>query len=75
MTRLGAGHSVPWYHEPGRLLGPDVPQLGGFTVFGAPVRWLWLVPISERERLLSAERGSASLVTQLAAQRRSWVAG
>jgi hypothetical protein len=94
---LGAGHSVPWYHEastfplagsgggansavllldePGRLLGPDVPQLGGFTVSGAPVRWLWLVPITERERLLAAERGSASLVTQLAAQRRSWVAG
>ena len=60
---------------PGRLLGPDVPHLGGFTVSGAPVRWLWLVPISERERLLSAERGSGSLVTQLAAQRRSWVAG
>jgi hypothetical protein len=93
VTWLGAGHSVPWYHEPGtfplgggnsavllldepgRLLGPDVPQLGGFTVSGAPVRWLWLVPISERERLLAAERGSGSLVTQLAAQRRSWVAG
>jgi hypothetical protein len=93
VTWLGAGHSVPWYHEPGtfplgggnsavllldepgRLLGPDVPQLGGFTVAGAPVRWLWLVPISERERLLAAERGSGSLVTQLAAQRRSWVAG
>ena len=93
VTWLGAGHSVPWYHEPGtfplgggnsavllldepgRLIGPDVPQLGGFTVSGAPVRWLWLVPISERERLLAAERGSGSLVTQLAAQRRSWVSG
>jgi hypothetical protein len=93
VTWLGAGHSVPWYHEPGtfplgggnaavlllddpsRLLGPDVPSLGGFTVAGAPVRWLWLVPVSERERLLAAERGSASLVTQLAAQRRSWVCG
>jgi hypothetical protein len=94
VTWLGAGHSVPWYHEPGtfplggtgggnsavllldepgRLLGPDVPQLGGFTVSGAPVRWLWLVPISERERLLAADRGSGRLVTQLAAQRRSWV--
>ena len=30
-------------------------------------------PISERERLFAKERGSASLVTQLAAQRRSWV--
>jgi hypothetical protein len=95
VTWLGAGHSVPWYHEPGtfplgggsggnsavllmdepgRLLGPEVPQLGGFTVSGAPVRWLWLVPITERERLLAADRGSGSLVTQLAAQRRSWVA-
>jgi len=32
-------------------------------------------PISERERLFAKERGSASLVTQLAAQRRSWVVG
>jgi Suppressor of fused protein (SUFU) len=72
----GSGYSaVLLLDEPGRLLGPDVPQLGGFTVSGAPVRWLWLVPISERERLLAAERGSGSLVTQLAAQRRSWVAG
>jgi hypothetical protein len=93
VTWLGAGHSVPWYHEPGtfplgglnagvlllddptRLLGPDVPQLGGFRVAGAPVRWLWLVPVSERERALAAERGSASLITQLASQRRSWVCG
>jgi hypothetical protein len=94
VTWLGAGHGVPWYHEPstfplrgssgdnaavllldepGALLGPEVPPLGGFTVSGAPVRWLWVVPISERERLLAADRGSASLVTQLAAQRRSWV--
>ncbi len=93
VTWLGAGHSVPWYHEPGtfplgggntgvlllddpsRLLGPEVPRLDGFAVSGAPVRWLWLVPVSERERMLAAERGSASLVTQLAAQRRSWVSG
>jgi hypothetical protein len=93
MTWLGAGHSVPWYHEaatfplrggheaillldePGRLLGPEVPSLGGFAVSDAPVRWLWIVPISGRERLLAADRGSGSLVTQLAAQRRSWVCG
>jgi hypothetical protein len=92
VTWLGAGHGVPWYHEPhtfplgggnaavlllddpGGLLGPDVPALDGFTVSGAPVRWLWLVPVTERERLLAADRGAASLVTQLAAQRRSWVA-
>jgi Suppressor of fused protein (SUFU) len=39
------------------------------------VRWLWIVPITERERLLAKERGAGSLVTQLAAQRRSWVLG
>ena len=27
------------------------------TVADAPVHWLWIVPISERERLLAAERG------------------
>jgi hypothetical protein len=37
------------------------------------VRWLWLIPINERERRLAMQRSSASLVTQLAAQRRSWV--
>jgi Suppressor of fused protein (SUFU) len=38
-----------------------------------PVRWLWIVPITERERRVAAERGSGSLVNQLTAQRRSWV--
>jgi hypothetical protein len=32
-----------------------------------------VVPISEQERLVAKEQGSASLITQLAAQRRSWV--
>jgi hypothetical protein len=62
-------------HEPGRLLGPEVPDLAGFSFSGEPVRWLWIIPVSERERLLAAERGLDSLVSQLAAQRRSWVAG
>jgi Suppressor of fused protein (SUFU) len=69
----GENAAVLLLDEPGALLGPDVPPLGGFTVSGAPVRWLWVVPISERERLLAADRGSGRLVTQLAAQRRSWV--
>jgi hypothetical protein len=91
VTWLGAGHSIPWYHEPstfplgggnaailllddpGQLIGPDVPVLDGFSMGGGPVRWLWIVPVSERERLLAANRGSASLITHLAAQRRSWV--
>ncbi|MGH3273985.1 MAG: suppressor of fused domain protein [Streptosporangiaceae bacterium] len=73
---LGGGYAaVLLLDEPDALLGPEVPLLPGFTVSGAPVRWLWLVPITERERLLAAERGSASLVTHLAAQRRSWVTG
>ena len=93
MTWIGAGHSIPWYHQPAtfplgggndavllldypaRLIGPDAPRLDGFTVASAPVRWLWIVPINERERLFAAGRGTGSLVTQLAAQRRSWVIG
>lgn len=73
---LGGGNAaVLLLDDPGRLIGPDVPSLGGFTVADAPVRWLWVVPVSERERLLAAERGSGSLITQMAAQRRSWVCG
>jgi Suppressor of fused protein (SUFU) len=93
VTWLGAGHSIPWYHDPatfplgggneailllddpGRLPGPDTPRLDGFRSADEPVRWLWVVPISERERRLAAERGSASLINQLTAQRRNWVYG
>jgi hypothetical protein len=91
VTWLGAGHSIPWYHEPstfplgggnaailllddpGQLIGPDIPVLDGFKMAGGPVRWLWIVPITERERVMAAGRGSVSLITHLAAQRRSWV--
>jgi hypothetical protein len=59
--------------SPAALLGPEPPDLSGFTFAGDPVRWLWIVPISERDRQLAKERGSASLVNRLAAQRRSWV--
>jgi Suppressor of fused protein (SUFU) len=73
---LGGGNeAVLLLDEPGGLLGPDPPDLSGFTFGGDPVRWLWIVPISERERLLAKDRGSASLVNQMAAQRRSFVAG
>jgi Suppressor of fused protein (SUFU) len=73
---LGGGNAgVLLLAEPGDLLGPDVPELSGFSFGGEPVRWLWIIPISERERLLAAERGAGSLVTQLAAQGRSWVIG
>lgn len=72
---LGGGNeAVLLLDQPGALIGPDVPSLSGFSFEGEPVRWLWVVPVSERERLLARERGAASLITQLAAQRRSWVA-
>jgi Suppressor of fused protein (SUFU) len=73
---LGGGNeTVLLLHQPGALIGPEVPDLSGFSFGGEPVRWLWIIPISARERQLAAERGPASLVNQLAAQRRSWVAG
>jgi hypothetical protein len=73
---LGSGYeAVLLLDDPSALLGPEVPDLSGFTVGGDPVRWLWILPITERERLLAKERGAASLITQLAAQRRSWVTG
>jgi Suppressor of fused protein (SUFU) len=73
---LGGGNeAVLLLDDPSGLVGPDVPDLSGFKFGGDPVRWLWVVPITERERLLAKERGSASLVTELAAQRRSWIVG
>jgi hypothetical protein len=71
---LGGGYdAVLLLDNPSQLLGPEPPDMSGFTFGGDPVRWLWVLPITERERLLAQERGAASLVTQLAAQRRNWV--
>jgi hypothetical protein len=71
---LGNGYEgVLLLDEPGALLGPDAPDLSGFAFGGDPVRWLWVIPISERDRQLAKERGSASLVNRLAAARRSWI--
>jgi hypothetical protein len=71
---LGGGNeAILLVDDPSRLPGPEVPRLDGFRSSNEPVRWLWLIPINERERKLARERSSASLVTQLAAQRRSWV--
>ena len=75
---LGGGEgneSVLLLDSPGVLPGPQPPDLSGFAFGGDPVRWLWVVPISERDRQLAKERGSASLVTRLAEQRKSWVIG
>src|ERR1019366_1554213 len=71
----GGNEAVLLLAEPGALIGPEVPDLDRFTVSSEPVRWLWIIPVSAPERALATERGPASLVTQLAAQRRSWVAG
>jgi hypothetical protein len=71
---LGSGYEgVLLLDEPGALIGPEAPDLSGFAFGGDPVRWLWVIPISERDRQLAKERGSASLINRLAAARRSWV--
>jgi hypothetical protein len=73
---LGGGNeAILLLDDPARLPGPDAPRLDGFRSADEPVRWLWAVPISERERRMAADRGSASLINQLTAQRRSWVYG
>jgi Suppressor of fused protein (SUFU) len=71
---LGGGHeAVLFLDNPSKLLGPDVPDLSGFTVASEPVKWLWLIPITNRERLIAESRGPASLINQMASQSRSWV--
>ena len=60
---LGGGNeAMLLLDEPGRLLGPEVPDLSGFTVAGDRCSWLWVVPISEPGAAARAERGAASLV-------------
>jgi hypothetical protein len=72
---LGGGHeAVLLLDDPSGLPGPEAPDLSGFTVGDDPVRWLWIVPISERDRQLARERGSSSLVRRMAIEGRSWVA-
>lgn len=71
---LGGGYEgVLVLSDPDRLPGPQAPDLSGFSFGGDPVHWLWVLPITEEERRLAKERGSASLVNHLAAQNRSWV--
>src|SRR5512135_3019515 len=67
--------SVLLLDAPGSLGDPEAPDLSGFSFGGDPVRWLWVVPISEADRQLAKEHGSASLVGRLAEQRRSWIVG
>ena len=67
------GEAVLLLDSPGMLAGPQPPDLSGFSFGGDPVRWLWIVPISEAERKLAKEGGSAALVGRLASQQRGWV--
>ncbi len=67
--------SVLLLDAPGALGGGEPPDLSGFTFAGDPVRWLWIIPISEPDRQLAREHGSAALVSRLAAEQRSWVVG
>jgi hypothetical protein len=72
----GAAEAVLLLDPAGPALnGPEPPDLSGFTFGGDPVRWLWVIPISERDRQLARDRGSAALVSRLAGQGRSWVVG
>jgi hypothetical protein len=71
----GGGEAVLLLDSPGALPGPQPPDLSGFAFGGDPVRWLWVVPISEPDRQLAKERGSAALVGQLAARQQSWICG
>ncbi len=71
----GGNEAVLFLDDPSKLLGPEVPDLSGFTVTGEPVTWLWLIPITNRERLLADGRGAMHLVNQVAAHSRSWIVG
>jgi suppressor of fused protein SUFU len=71
---LGGGfEAVLLLDDPSGLPGPSAPDMSGFAIGGDPVRWLWIIPISERGRVLAKERGSASLVSRLAVEGRGWV--
>ena len=72
---LGTGAAVLLLDSPGVLGGPEPPDLSGFTFGGDPVRWLWVVPISERDRQLAKEHGTDTLVSRLSAENRGWIAG
>lgn len=83
VTWLGHGHTARWFHEPGTFplnsghhgvimlaQPPGLPDLSGFTFGGEPVRWLWLLPLSDQELRLAADRGHEILTERLVAQNR-----
>jgi hypothetical protein len=71
---LGGGYEgVLLLDDPSGLHGPAVPNMSGFQVDGDSVRWLWIIPISERSRLTARDHGSDRLIHDLAAEGRSWI--
>jgi hypothetical protein len=71
---LGGGYEgVLLLEDPSGLAGPPAPDLSGFSIDGDPVRWLWIVPITERSRQVAKEYGSASLIGRMADQGRTWI--
>jgi suppressor of fused protein SUFU len=59
--------------DPGRLAGPPAPDMSGFEFGGDPVTWLWLVPVTGKEREYAAAEGPDALIRGLADQGRSWI--
>ncbi|MQA78592.1 MAG: suppressor of fused domain protein [Streptosporangiales bacterium] len=90
-TWIGSRHTVRWpgtgfpvgepfagvllLDEPTLLPGPAAPDLGGHNIFGDPVRFLWLVPVTEEEITTARAEGVDALLAQLRAAGRTWVAG
>jgi hypothetical protein len=71
---LGRGYEgVLLLEDPSALRGPAPPDLSGVRIGDELVRWLWIIPITERSRLTAKDHGSARLVRNLAAMGRSWV--
>lgn len=78
VTWLGDGHTARWYHQPGTFPIPGgyegvmmlaaprgLPDLSGFQVAGDVVRWLWLVPVTDAELKVAAERGHDVVAARL----------
>jgi hypothetical protein len=83
VTWLGHGHTARWFQEPGTfpldrghqgviMLAdpPGFPDMSGFLFGGDPVRWLWLIPLTDAELRLVAEQGHEALVERLAVETR-----
>lgn len=90
-TWIGSGHTVRWPGEgfpvgapfcgvlllddPTMLPGPPAPDLSGKTIFRDPVRFLWLVPVTEEDLAAAKADGRDTLLPRLRSAGRSWVAG